>query len=54
MTSGQAPNPFLDLAAALEWCLRAVKEAGPEFADTILWCLHNMPGNKQERGQRMH
>lgn len=38
------PNPFLDLAAALEWSPRAVEEAGPEFADAILWCLRNMPG----------
>lgn len=40
-----APNPFLDMAAALEWSLRAVEEAGPEFADAITWCLKNMPGS---------
>lgn len=43
--SGSTPNPFLDMAAALEWSPRAVEEAGPEFADAILWCLHNMPGS---------
>ena len=36
---------FLDMAAALEWSHRAVEEGGPEFADAILWCLHNMPGS---------
>ena len=35
------PSRFLDLAAALEWSERAVEEAGPEFADAIMWCLHN-------------
>jgi len=42
---GSTPNPFLDMVAALEWSPRAVEEAGPEFADAILWCLHNMPGS---------
>jgi hypothetical protein len=41
------PNRFLDMAAALEWSPRAVEEAGPEFADAILWCLRNMPGSGQ-------
>lgn len=49
--SGQAPNPYLDLAAALEWCPRAVEEAGPEFADAILWCLYNMPRNGEAYGK---
>lgn len=49
--SKQAPNPYLDLAAALEWCLRAVEEAGPEFADAILWCLYNIPGNGEANGK---
>jgi len=43
--SGSTPNPFADMAAALEWSPRVVEEAGPEFADAILWCLHNMPGS---------
>lgn len=43
--SDSTSNPFLDMAAALEWSPRAVEEAGPEFADAILWCLHNMPGS---------
>ncbi|KAH8805200.1 hypothetical protein F5884DRAFT_442575 [Xylogone sp. PMI_703] len=42
------PNPFLDMAAALEWSPRAVEEAGPEFADAIWWCLHNMPRRGQD------
>jgi hypothetical protein len=41
------PNPFLDLATALEWCPCAIGEAGPEFADAILWYLYNMPGNTE-------
>ena len=33
-------NPYLDLAAALEWCnSEAAEEAGPDFADAIRWCL---------------
>ncbi|CAG8974902.1 hypothetical protein HYALB_00006686 [Hymenoscyphus albidus] len=43
--SSSTPNMFSDKAAALEWSHRAVEEAGPEFADAILWCLHNMPGS---------
>jgi hypothetical protein len=41
---------FLDLAAVLEWSPRAVDEGGPEFADAILWCLHNMPGSGELDG----
>ena len=39
--SNAVSNPFLDLAAALEWSSRAAEEAGPEFADAIMWCLRN-------------
>jgi hypothetical protein len=46
-----APNSFLDLAAALEWSPRAVEEAGPEFADAIQWCLYNMPGSGESDGK---
>jgi hypothetical protein len=48
---GATPNHFLDMAAALEWSLRVVEEAGPEFADAILWCLHNMPGSGDADGK---
>jgi hypothetical protein len=41
---------FLDMAAALEWSPRALEEGGPEFADAILWCLHNMPGSGELDG----
>jgi hypothetical protein len=41
--TGSVPNPFLDIAAALEWSPRAVEEAGPEFADAIMWCLRFVP-----------
>lgn len=41
---------ILDVAAALEWSSRAVEEGGPEFADAILWCLHNMPGSGELDG----
>jgi hypothetical protein len=45
VASGNTPDAFLDLAAALEWSSRAVKEAGPDFADAIQWCLCNMSGS---------
>jgi hypothetical protein len=33
-------NPYLDLAAAIEWCnSEAAEEAGPDFADAVRWCL---------------
>lgn len=48
---GAEPNPFLDMAAALEWSPRVVEEAGPEFADAISWCLHNMPGSGESDGK---
>jgi hypothetical protein len=33
-------NPYLDLAAAMEWCnSEAAEEAGPEFADAVRFCL---------------
>ena len=32
-------NPYLDLAAALEWSEQVNEEAGPEFANAISWCL---------------
>ena len=41
---------FLDVAAALEWSPRAVEEGGPEYADAILWCLHNMLGSGELDG----
>jgi hypothetical protein len=44
-TADQAPNPFLDLAAALEWSSRAVGEAGPEYADAVAWCLRYRQGS---------
>jgi hypothetical protein len=47
---GPTPNPFLDMAAALEWSPRALEEGGPEFADAILWCLRNMPGSGESDG----
>jgi hypothetical protein len=45
------PNPFLDIAAALEWSPRAVEEAGPEFADAIMWCLRGVPGSGESDGK---
>jgi hypothetical protein len=48
---GLTPNPFLDTVAALEWSRRAVEEGGPEFANAILWCLHNMPGSGESDGK---
>lgn len=33
-------NPYLDLAAALEWCnSEAAEEAGPDFEGAVKWCL---------------
>jgi hypothetical protein len=33
-------NPYLDLAAALEWCnSEAAEEAGPDFENAVKWCL---------------
>lgn len=33
-------NPYLDLAAALEWCnSEAAEEAGPDFESGVRWCL---------------
>jgi len=33
-------NPYLDLAAALEWCnSEAAEEAGPDFESAVKWCL---------------
>jgi hypothetical protein len=46
------PNHFLNLAAALEWCPKANEEAGPEFQDAILWCLHDMPRFGGESSKR--
>ncbi|KAH7113938.1 hypothetical protein B0J13DRAFT_631019 [Dactylonectria estremocensis] len=45
-------DPYLDMAAALEWHPHAAEEAGPEFSDTIEWCLKNMP-NGSESGIRL-
>jgi hypothetical protein len=44
-------DPFLDMAAALEWFPRAVEEAGPEFADAIEWCLKSMSGSGKSDGK---
>jgi hypothetical protein len=49
--TGSTPNPFLDIAAALEWSPRAVEEAGPEFADAIMWCLRGVPGSGESDGK---
>ncbi|KAI9766749.1 MAG: hypothetical protein M1839_004780 [Geoglossum umbratile] len=42
-TANGEPNRFLKLAAALEWCSMANEEAGLEFQEATLWCLHNSP-----------
>ncbi|KAF2401726.1 hypothetical protein EJ06DRAFT_528881 [Trichodelitschia bisporula] len=39
LPNGQS-TPYMDLAAALEWCNQeAAEEAGPDFADAVKWCL---------------
>lgn len=32
-------DPFLDVAAALEWAGTVNDEAGPEYSDAVAWCL---------------
>ncbi|KAE8440783.1 hypothetical protein EG329_006583 [Mollisiaceae sp. DMI_Dod_QoI] len=49
--TSSTPNPFLDMAAALEWSPRVVEEAGPEFADAIMWCLRGVPGSGESDGK---
>jgi hypothetical protein len=40
LSPGGQSNPYLDLAAAMEWCNSdAAEEAGPEFADAVRFCL---------------
>lgn len=42
LTLDGEPNPWLDLAAATQWCdCYAIDETGPEFARAIDWCLRN-------------
>ncbi|KAF2435525.1 hypothetical protein EJ08DRAFT_341613 [Tothia fuscella] len=40
LAPGGVSSPYLDLAAALEWCnTEAAEEAGPEFAEAVKFCL---------------
>ena len=42
LTLDGEPNPWLDLAAAMQWCDRyAIDEIGQELARVIDWCLRN-------------
>ena len=47
------PNPYLDLAAALEWSEQVNEEAGPEFANAISWCLRSNCTNATNDEWRM-
>lgn len=33
------PNAYSDLGAAIEWSTRVAGEAGPEYAEAVMWCL---------------
>ena len=43
-------NPFLDVAAALEWAGSVNDEAGPEYSDAVAWCLQSsVPNTKDDK-----
>lgn len=35
------PDPFVDKAAAEEWCLTSVNDEHPHFSDPVMWCLNH-------------
>ncbi|KAG7008119.1 hypothetical protein G7Y79_00007g022440 [Physcia stellaris] len=35
------PDPFVDKAAAEEWCLTSLNDEHPHFSDPVMWCLNH-------------
>jgi hypothetical protein len=42
---------LLHYMAATQWVRDVVEEVGPEYADAVTWCLHNVPesGGAEDR-----
>ncbi|KAH8587077.1 hypothetical protein B0O99DRAFT_557149 [Bisporella sp. PMI_857] len=43
---------LINYAVAIQWVRDVVEEAGPEYADAVTWCLHNVPESGTEERWR--